>query len=200
MPTTTRVEAFSDGVMAIAITLLILEVRVPAHGPLLQELSHLWPSYLAYLTSFFTIGIIWLNHHAFFTRVRRIDHALLWWNLLLLLTVSFLPFPTAVLAAHVREDPVDARVAVVFYGLVGVLMTLPWVLMWRRLAQRPELMEPEFDVAFAVLEGRRAWVGVVVYALCMGVGMLSPTAALALFAAVAVFYGVTSQGLARRSQ
>lgn len=193
---TNRVEAFSDGVMAIAITLLILEVRVPEHGPLLDALLHLWPSYLAYLASFFTIGIIWLNHHAFFARVRQIDHVLHWWNLLLLLTVSFLPFPTAVLAAHVRGEGLDARVAVVFYGLVGVLMTIPWVLMWRRLAKRPELMEPGYNRAFAVAEGRRAWVGVVVYGLCMGVGMFSPIAALVLFAAVAVFYGVTSQGLA----
>ncbi|HKP59204.1 MAG TPA: TMEM175 family protein [Polyangiales bacterium] len=182
--------------MAIAITLLILEVRVPEHGPLFPALLQLWPSYLAYLASFFTIGIIWLNHHAFFGRVRQIDHVLHWWNLLLLLTVSFLPFPTAVLAAHVRGEGADARCSVVFYGLIGVLMTFPWVLMWRRLAQRPELMEPEYDRAFAVAEGRRAWVGVVVYGLCMGVGMISPVAALVLFAAVAVFYGVTSQGLA----
>jgi uncharacterized membrane protein len=116
---------------------------------------------------------------------------------MLLLAVSFLPFPTAVLAAHVRGDASDARVSAMFYGLVGVLMTIPWVLMWRRLAQRPELMEPGFTRAFAVAEGRRAWVGVIVYGLCMAVGLMSPIAALLLFAAVAVFYGITSQGLAR---
>lgn len=193
---TTRVEAFSDGVMAIAITLLILEVRVPEHGPLLDGLIALWPSYLAYLASFLTIGVIWLNHHAFFGRVRQIDHVLQWWNLSLLLAVSFLPFPTAVVAKHVRGDVADARASVVFYGFTGVLMTLPWVLMWRRLARRPELMEPGFTRAYATIEGRRAWVGVVVYGLCIGVGLISPTAALALFAMVAVFYGITSQGLA----
>jgi uncharacterized membrane protein len=193
---TTRVEAFSDGVMAIAITLLILEVRVPEHGPLLEALIQLWPSYLAYFASFLTIGVIWLNHHAFFGRVRQIDHVLHWWNLSLLLAVSFLPFPTAVVAKHVRGDVMDARASVVFYGLTGVVMTLPWVLMWRRLAQRPELMEPGFTRAYAIVEGRRAWVGVFIYGLCMGVGLISPTAALVLFATVAVFYGVTSQGLA----
>jgi uncharacterized membrane protein len=193
---TTRVEAFSDGVMAIAITLLILEVKVPheSDGPLLGALVRLWPSYLAYLASFFTIGVIWMNHHAFFGRVRRIDHALAWCNLALLLGVSFLPFPTAVLAEHVVHGGWNARVAAASYGLVGVLMTIPWVFMWRRLAQRPTLMEPGHGAAFARVEGRRAWVGVVVYGVCIGVGLVAPVVALVLFLAVAVFYGVTSQG------
>jgi uncharacterized membrane protein len=191
---TTRVEAFSDGVMAIAITLLILEVKVPHERPLLPALLHLWPSYLAYLASFLTIGVIWLNHHAFFGRVRRIDHALAWSNLALLLGVSFLPFPTAVLAEHVVHGGWDARVAASFYGLVGVLMTIPWLFMWRRLARRPELMEPGFAAPFARAEGRRALVGVVVYAGCIGVGLASPLVALLLYLAVAVFYGITSQG------
>lgn len=195
---TTRVEAFSDGVMAIAITLLILEVRVPHEGPLLANLLKLWPSYLAYLASFLTIGIIWLNHHSFFGRVRQVDHVLHWYNLLLLLGVSFLPFPTAVLAEHVAHGGTDARVAAAFYGLVGVLMTLPWVGMWHRLSQQPALMEPGHTAAFARVEGRRAWVGVVVYGVCIGVGMVSPVAALVMFAAVAVFYGITSQGARSR--
>jgi uncharacterized membrane protein len=191
---TTRVEAFSDGVMAIAITLLILEVKVPHESPLSAGLLHLWPSYLAYLASFFTIGVIWLNHHAFFGRVRRIDHKLHWYNLALLLGVSFLPFPTAVLAEHVAHGGWDARVAAAFYGLVGVIMTIPWVLMWRRLERRPELMEAGYGAAFARAEGHRAWVGIVVYGGCIGVGLAAPIAALVLFGAVAVFYGVTSQG------
>jgi uncharacterized membrane protein len=192
---TARVEAFSDGVMAIAITLLILEIRVPRSRSLLAGLGQLWPSYLAYLASFFTIGIIWLNHHAFFGRLRHVDHVLQWWNLLLLLAVSFLPFPTSVLAQYVREgSAADARVAAALYGLVGVLMTVPWVFLWRRLVRRPELFEPPFDADFARAEGSRAWVGIVVYAVCIGVGLLLPVAALALYLAVAVFYAVTSQG------
>jgi TMEM175 potassium channel family protein len=193
---TTRVEAFSDGVMAIAITLLVLEVKVPHESPLLAGLLRLWPSYLAYLASFFTIGVIWLNHHAFFGRVRHVDHVLHWYNLALLLCVSFLPFPTAVLAEHVAHGGWDARVAAAFYGLIGVIMTLPWVLMWRRLERRPELMEPAHDAVFARAEGRRAWVGIFVYGGCIGVGLVAPLAALVLFVAVAVFYGVTSQGIA----
>lgn len=191
---TTRVEAFSDGVMAIAITLLILEVKVPHEGPLFRNLLGLWPSYLAYLASFLTIGIIWLNHHSFFARVRQIDHVLHWYNLLLLLGVSFLPFPTAVLAEHVAHGGTDAKVAAAFYGLVGVVMTLPWLGLWHRLSQHPHLMEPGHTAAFARLEGRRSWVGVIVYGVCIVVGLFAPVLALVLFAAVAVFYGVTSQG------
>jgi uncharacterized membrane protein len=193
---TTRVEAFSDGVMAIAITLLILEVRIPPGSrTLLAGLGHLWPSYLAYLASFFTIGIIWLNHHAFFGRLRRIDRVMQWWNLMLLLAVSFLPFPTSVLAQYVRQgSSQDARAAAALYGLVGVLMTVPWVFMWRRLVRRPELFEPPYDAAFARAEGGRAWVGIAVYAVCIGIGLLQPVAALVLYLAVAVFYAITSQG------
>jgi len=88
----------------------------------------------------------------------------------------------------------DARVAVALYGVVGVLMTVPWVFLWRRLVRRPELFEPPYDADFARAEGGRSWVGIVVYAACIGVGLLLPVAALALYLAVAVFYAVTSQG------
>lgn len=93
-------------------------------------------SYLAFLASFFTIAVIWLNHHAFFGCVRRMDHRLHWCNLGLLLGVCFLPFPTAVLAEHLMHGGWDARVAAAFYGVVGVLMTVPWVLAWRGVHRR----------------------------------------------------------------
>ena len=172
---TGRTEAFSDGVMAIAITLLILDVRLgePSGKGLGHDLAHLWPSYAAYLASFLTIGIIWLNHHAFFSRLAHIDPVLLWWNLALLLAVSFLPFPTAVVADHLRDGGADARTAVVFYALAGAGMTIPWVFLWRRLAVRPELFVPGFDRAFARGEGGRAWVGVGAYAVCALVALVS---------------------------
>ncbi len=191
---TNRIEAFSDGVLAIAITLLVLEIKVPHGGHLLPALLEQWPSYLAYLASFATIGIIWLNHHAFFGRVRFIDRQLQFWNLALLLAVSFLPFPTAVLASYVDRGGADARVSVAFYGLVGVLMTLPWVPMWRRLARRPALFEPGHTAALARTEARRAWVGVYAYAGCVAVGLLVPVLALVLFLVIALFYAITSQG------
>ncbi len=106
---TTRLEAFSDGVFAIAITLLILEIKVPAAaeiaalGGLWAALAERWPSYVGYILSFFVIGIMWVNHHALFTHIRRIDRLLLLANLLMLMTASFLPYPTAVLAEHLSR-------------------------------------------------------------------------------------------------
>ena len=101
MSDTRRVEAFSDGVFAIAITLLVLDLRVPdfESGRLLHDLFHLWGAYIAYVSSFLYIGVIWLNHHAAFTRIHRVDWGLQWANLALLFTTALLPFPTAVLSA-----------------------------------------------------------------------------------------------------
>ena len=101
-----RLEAFSDGVFAVAITLLALDLTVegPGHGRLLDQLYDKWPAFLAYLISFFTIGIIWVNHHALVRSIIKVDRTLLFKNLLLLLTVSFIPFPTAVMAEYVRAD------------------------------------------------------------------------------------------------
>ncbi|MGH6626885.1 MAG: TMEM175 family protein [Burkholderiaceae bacterium] len=100
---TGRIEAFSDGVFAIAITLLVLNIKVPSHTAVGQQglahlLAALWPSYLAFITSFITIRVIWVKHHWMFTLIQRSDHAFLYWNGLLLLFVTFLPFPTALLA------------------------------------------------------------------------------------------------------
>jgi uncharacterized membrane protein len=194
---TARAEAFSDGVMAIAITLLILEIKVPEYEPghLLGALGHIWPSYVAYLASFLTIGVIWMNHHAFFGRLRRVDHVIRWWNLMLLLGVSVLPFPTMILAENVVHGKgSDAAAAAALYGMAGVLMTVPWAPLWWRLVRRPELFEPGFDAAFARRESVRAYPGIVIYAICVGVGFVLPVAALILYLVVAIFYGITSQG------
>ena len=131
---TTRLEAFSDGVFAIAITLLILEIKVPA-GPETQEhglwraLLGQWPSYVGYVISFATIGIMWVNHHALFKYIRRVDRALLLANLLLLMTISFLPYPTAVLAEHLPDA--DSRTpAAVFYGGTLVVIAISFNVLW----------------------------------------------------------------------
>src|ERR1700710_2043054 len=110
-----RLEAFSDGVFAIVITLLILEIKVPKHaeGDLGHALAKQWPQYVAYLLSFLIVGIIWLNHHATFNLLARTDHGLQVLNLMLLLPVSVLPWPTAVLAEYTRDGTAgDRRVAV----------------------------------------------------------------------------------------
>src|SRR5207253_4718071 len=144
---TGRVEAFSDGVMAIAITLLVLDLKVPAvedvaSGQLAHALALRWPSYLAYLAAFLTIGIIWLNHRTLVDRIARFDARLHWLNLGLLLGVATLPFPTALVADYIGRGGQDATVATVLYGLCATLMASPWGLIWRHLADRPDLLEP----------------------------------------------------------
>jgi uncharacterized membrane protein len=193
---TTRVETFSDGVMAIAITLLILEVHVPVrtHGNLLHELLHEWASYLAYVDSFLTIGVIWLCHHTFFNRVRRIDGFLQWGNLTLLLVVAFIPFPTAVLARNLAGGGWDARVATALYGMVAMVQAAAWLIMWAALRRRPDLLEPGFDAKFLRIESRLAWGGIAVFAGCAGLGLVAPIASLVLYVVATLGYGITSSG------
>ena len=139
-----RTEAFSDGVFAIAITLLIIEVRVPdsKSGELARDLANQWPSYAAYLVSFVIIGIIWVNHHDIFERITTVDRPLLFLNLLLLLTVAFLPFPTALLGQYIRQGD-NAHIAAAVYGANMTLIGLAFIAVWTYLARVPSLLEPE---------------------------------------------------------
>jgi TMEM175 potassium channel family protein len=194
----TRTEAFSDGVMAIAITLLILNVHIDsgyasAHG-LLRALNHEWPAYLAYITAFLTIAIMWLNHHALFDKIRQVDKSLAWTNLALLLTISILPFPTSVVAQYLRAGGTDAKVAVSFYGLLSVFNGFAWLGSWVHLARYPELLHEPYDAAYARLERRRTAMGVATYAAATAIAWLAPIVALLLFLAAAIFYAVTSSG------
>jgi uncharacterized membrane protein len=194
---TGRVEAFSDGVMAIAITLLVLELKVPAGvgpGELLGALADRWPSYVAYLAAFLTIGIIWLNHHTLLSKIARFDAHLHWLNLLLLLGVATLPFPTALLADYVAEGGTNASVAAAAYGLTATLMALPWGFIWRHLRDHPDLLEPGYDAAHASTELRRGTLGVPIYAAATAVSFVQPLVALALYAGIAALYAITSQG------
>jgi len=198
---TNRVEAFSDGVMAIAITLLVLELKVPvASEPdkLLGDLAARWPSYAAYVASFLTIGIIWLNHHTLLTSIARFDTRLHWLNLFLLFTVATLPFPTALLADYVGEGGFNASVATASYGFLATLMSLPWSLMLRHLADHQELLEPGYRSTDARAEIRRGFLGVPIYAVATLISFVWPLVSLALYVAIAVLYAVTSQGLPAR--
>jgi uncharacterized membrane protein len=114
-----RVEAFSDGVIAVAITLLSLDLHVPstsADGSLAHRLGMQWPSYVAYIVSFLTIGIIWINHHAMLRRIVGVDHAILVLNLLLLMTICVLPFSTSLMATYLREPHGENLAAAVWAG------------------------------------------------------------------------------------
>ena len=127
---TARAETFSDGVFAIAITLLILNVTVHhSGGPLGHDLLRLWPSYLAYAISFLTIGIMWVNHHTIFRHFERVDRPLLFLNIALLLLIAFVPFPTRVVAEFVRSDA-DRRAAALLYGTTLTITAVFFFAVW----------------------------------------------------------------------
>ena len=199
LSTTSRVEAFSDGVMAIAITLLVLDLKLPsttnvANGGLLDALLARWPTYAAYLAAFLTIGIIWLNHHTLIAKIARFDTRLHWLNLVLLLGVATLPFPTSLLAEYVGDGGPNASVAAAAYGLCATLMALPWSFMWRQLRDHPELLEPGYGAAYASAEMTRGGIGVPIYMGATIVSLFQPLLALALYVAIAALYAITFQG------
>ncbi|HEU5205223.1 MAG TPA: TMEM175 family protein [Candidatus Limnocylindrales bacterium] len=129
---TNRLEAFSDGVFAIAITLLVLEIGVPlgSEDDLLEAIIRLWPSYLAYLVSFATIGAVWVAHSVITEHVEGADPVFLRLNLLLLFFVSFLPFPTKLLGEYLGTEEEAVRVAVTFYGLALLLTSVTTSALW----------------------------------------------------------------------
>jgi uncharacterized membrane protein len=135
-----RVEAFSDGVFSIAITLLVLELAVPAvRGEFAKQLATEWVSYLAYLAAFGSIGVLWMGHHTVFSKIRAVDSGLLWRNLVLLLTVSVVPFPTAVIASAFRTgNGTDQAAAVVSYAIVGMASGVAWLLLFSYLQRAPQ--------------------------------------------------------------
>ena len=180
-------EAFSDGVFAIAATLLILEIGVSSHSrDLGHELVHLWPSYLAYVTSFLTIGIIWINHHHTVSLMERVDRPFLFVNNLLLLTIAFLPFPTKLVGDYL--DKPGERSAVLAYTATFVLMAVMHEVWWqyarrgRRLIAEgvPEAALRGVDLAYAP--------GVPIYAIALLVAFASPLASVFLTFAIAAFY------------
>jgi uncharacterized membrane protein len=189
---TNRLETFSDGVIAIAITLLILEIDVPedTHGELWAALLRQWPSYLAYLISFTVIGIIWVNHHGILGLVRTVDRPLLYLNLLLLLAVAGIPFPTALVAEHLQSPGLDAEVATAVYGGWATFVALGFNLMWRWIVHDAKLIHEHFDLAALRANTRRFSLGLVIYPLTVGIAFLSPIWALAVHGLVAAYYVV----------
>jgi uncharacterized membrane protein len=185
---TTRLETFSDGVFAIAATLLVLELGVSSvpGARLGHELLHLWPSYLAYATSFLTIGIIWINHHYCVETMARADRVLLFVNLLLLLTVAFLPFPTKLVAQYLQQS--GERPAVYAYDLTFVVMAVVYNAWWRYASTGRRLIaEPVPDATVRAIT-RAFDPGVPLYALALAVAFFSPLASVFVTFAIAAFY------------
>jgi uncharacterized membrane protein len=186
-----RLEAFSDGVFAIVITLLILDIKVPAgaEGRLGPALVDQWPRYAAFLLSFFVVGVIWLNHHATINLLARTDHSSQVLNLLLLLPVSVLPWPTALLAEYaLHGSPSDQRVAVLVYGGTSTAMAVSFNVLWRYIGRHAELRKPGIDRALLEVRDRRYTLGLAVYPVATAVGLLNVTLFLVVMLALAVLY------------
>jgi uncharacterized membrane protein len=190
MPTS-RVEAFSDGVFAIAITLLIIDVRPPhsAPGELAGDLLSIWPSYAAYVVSFAIIGIIWVNHHDIFKRIVAIDRPLLFLNLFLLLTVAFLPFPTVLLADYLRSGT-NSHIAAAVYSVNMTVIGLAFIAMWTHLMRVPALLDPEVGAEGARRARQSAAIGPALYALSIPLAFLSAVACLIVYAALALYFAI----------
>ena len=188
---TARLEAFSDGVFAIAVTLLILEIHVPAreHAETLgHELLRIWQSYLGYLTSFLTIGVMWINHHYVFELIARVDRTMLLLNTLLLMLIAFVPFPTAVLAQFIETG--GARSAAVLYGATLTLTAMTYFAWWRYASAGRRLIGDEVPDE-VVDDITRAYVpGTLLYAGAALLAFLQPWVSAAAYLAIAVFYAL----------
>jgi uncharacterized membrane protein len=191
---TARIEAFSDGVFAIAITLLVLEIKVPSHAEAsAQGLAHallgLWPSYLAFVTSFVTILVIWVHHHWMFGLIKKNDHLFLYLNGFLLFFVTFVPFPTALLAEYLLHP--EAKVAANIYTGTFLAISLAFALLWRHasvglLARNATVVKE--DQAEKITQQYRF--GPTLYLLTFGVSFLSEFGSIILCFMLALFFAL----------
>jgi uncharacterized membrane protein len=193
---TGRLEAFSDGVFAIAATLLILDVRLSGHGSVEHQLVHAWPSYAAYAISFATLGIVWVNHHTVFAQLDRVDRTFLFINVLFLMVIAFSPFPTRVLAEHLREG---SKAAAFAYGLTYTTMAVCYAALWFYAAIGRRLIAPEADQRTVSGISRSFRPGWAIYAIATLSSLVSAWLAVALYAAIALFYVLESSLFGRDS-
>ena len=191
---TVRLEAFSDGVFAIAMTLLVIELKVPSHElvgtiGLAQSLIALWPSYLAFVTSFATVLVIWVHHHWVFALIGKSDHSFLYWNGLLMLFVTLVPFPTALLAEYLLHP--QARVAAHVYTATFLAISLAFDGLWRHASLR--LLSANASIAKkreAAQITRQYRFGPPLYLVAFGVSFLSEAWSIATCLLLAVFFAV----------
>ena len=186
---TNRLEAFSDGVFAIAITLLVLELNVPEGEHLWEQLKDEWPSFAAFFVSFWVIGIIWVNHHGVLDHLARADRGVLYLNLLLLFTVVFIPFPTALLAEHLKSGESD-HIAAIIYSGAFLAMSIAYGLLWNYITNRRHLLGVELTDEQIRRTSRRFQIGTPFYAVQLAFAFISPALVLVLNAALALYYMV----------
>jgi uncharacterized membrane protein len=183
-----RVETFSDGVFAIAITLLVLTIAQPSDfGHLTHQLVTRWPSLAAYVVSFTVIGIMWVNHHTIFTHLRLVNRGLFYFNLLLLMTIVFIPYPTEVFGEALSRSQ-GATTAAVFYSTTMTINALAWASLWlyasvgRRLLNW-DFPEPQRRVSTILFISGGAF-----YAISIGVAFINPYLCLAFHGGLAIYY------------
>jgi TMEM175 potassium channel family protein len=186
---TNRIEAFSDGVFAVAITLLVLNLQVPevaasvVSRELVAKLLELWPKLLIYVLSFVIVGIYWVAHHNSFHYIQRSDRTLLWLNILLLMCIVFIPFPTALVGEYPQQ-----RVSIVIYGGTLVITGLVLQLLWWYATSENRLVDREIDPQLVQRATRRNLTAPLIYLLAIGVSFLSVQISLIIFILVPVYY------------
>ena len=197
---TVRIEAFSDAVFAIAITLLIIEIGVPhldeepPGTTLPQALVGLWPSFLAYVISFLQIGVIWANHHNRFRFIERSDHGLLFLNILFLMCVAFIPFPTALLAEYLEGTAGERETAGVIYAGTLAVTAVFFTLLWLYAATNRRLVDRGLDPSLLRAMTRRYLLGTVAYVLVFLLAFVNVAASLALIVALALLFVLPEPG------
>jgi uncharacterized membrane protein len=188
-----RLEAFSDGVIAVAITLLVLDIRPPSiasRHSLGHELLQLWPNYAAYATSFITIGIIWMNHHWMIRRLRDADHTILALNLLLLMSIGILPFATSLMALYLRQSSGEHIAAAVYSGAFLVMSICFLSLNRHILFSKTHLLGPQLTEQQRRSIIGRSFVGLIPYAAATALAFVSPYITLIICGVVAVYYAL----------
>lgn len=189
-----RVEAFSDGVFAVAITLLVLDIKVPeglASGALFPALTStsLGVQYLAYAVSFLTIGVMWVSHHRLMAIVRVVDHGLLYRNIFLLGVVSFIPFPTSILSNYVNGEGSgggNMQAAVGLYGAAMVLLSIAFTLMWGQISFNPALRQSWVNPAAVRRDLLQSASAIVIFGAATAFDLVAPMVSLTIYAFVIV--------------
>jgi TMEM175 potassium channel family protein len=182
-------EAFSDGVFAVAITLLVLEIAVPTGNHLWHDLKDEWPSFASFFVSFWVIGIIWVNHHGVLDHLKRADRGVLYLNLLVLMTVVFIPFSTALIAEHLKSGA-DEEVAAVVYSAAFLAMGLAFGALWTYITRHRAALGVQLSNDDVRRTSVLFLIGNPFYLVAVGVAFISPDAVLVIVAAVAVYYMV----------
>ncbi len=199
---TGRIEAMSDGTFAIVITLLVLEIHRPAaaEGAMGQELLKSWPSYLAYGIAFIYVGVIWLNHHYVFVRLKETDLKLNWINFGVLGTAALIPFPTGVLADAFKSGNLeDQKAAIALYAFISGMMSLAWVPLYSYLGKKANLLKPGVATGIFKVQVRKPLTGIFLYLVSGMLGwFVHPGVAVLIFIFMVSYYAWTSQGVRSR--